>query len=205
MFVSTNVHGAKNEWTFLLSTGELHLVNADTKLKPFSWFAKAYNYNTKCNASFFTYNGAVGPFITDLKIKRSNVYGWWWIGWNCDTVYVSNKTVTLNDKSKLNYLVSGTPLLLRDGKPVSKKEMLESCSRGFFNRKCPRTAIGILGNIIVIYITTSATIPELQNKMQSLGCSYAINLDGGGSTFIDSPTVRFPKKIKRNYPNLLAW
>jgi hypothetical protein len=202
---SLNVHAAKNEWTFIVNFSDLHLIGSDHHLKSFRWFQSVGKFSNMCNASYFTSRDAVGPYITDLKIKTSNVYNWWWIGWNCDTAIVSNKTVNKLDKTRLNYLVAGTPILIRNNKQVSKKEMLESCTNKFFYRKCPRTAIGILKNKIVIYITSSASILELQARMQSIGCSYALNLDGGGSTFIKTNQIQYPKKITRKYPNCLAW
>ena len=200
----TNVHGANNEWAFLLNPSDVHLVASDVNLKNLKWFTKTYKFNTFCNASFFASSGAVGTYITNNKIKVSNRYNWWWIGWDCKKAIMSNKSL-LDVKMNLNYIVCGTPALIRKDKLVTEKEMLESCSRSFFNRKCARTAIGIVNDKIFIYITMSATIPELQQRMQSFGCSYALNLDGGGSTFITSKNIRFPKKIKRSYPNLLAW
>lgn len=205
LIFNSNTHAAKTEWVFVINTADLHVVGSDKNLKPFSWFSKAHKFDNFCNASFFTTRDAVGPYMTDLKIKRSNVYKWWWIGWNCQSAYISNSNIDLYRNKKLNYLVAGTPILLRKGKLISTKEMLESCSNSFLNRRCPRTSIGIVGNKILIYITNSATIFEVQKKMQSYGCSYALNLDGGGSTFIKTQNLKYPKKIKRKYPNCLAW
>lgn len=199
-----NVHATENEWTFLLNPSDIHLVGSDINLKKLKWYTKTYKFANFCNGSFFGSSDAIGAYITNNKIKISNRYNWWWIGWNCKKAFMSNKPI-LDIKTKLNYLVCGTPALIRKGILVPEKEMLQSCSRSFFNRKCARTAIGILRDKIFIYITTSATIPQLQLKMQSFGCSYALNLDGGGSTFIQTKNIKFPKKINRSYPNLLAW
>jgi hypothetical protein len=204
-FLSSNAHAAKNEWVFFINMQDLHVVGADHGLRHFSWFKKMHKFDNFCNGSFFTTRDAVGPYITDIKIKKSNVYKWWWIGWNCETAIMSNSILDLYKDKRLNYLLAGTPLLIRNGKLVSKKEMLESCSSKFFNRKCPRTVIGILKDKIIIYITTSASILDVQEKMREFGCSYALNLDGGGSTFIKTNTFQYPKKIKRKYPNFLAW
>ena len=207
MTLTINAQHKKTDWAFIVKKEDLHLIGADKGLRNLSWFRNEYTFSNMCNASFFTSNNAVGPFMTDIRIKTTNVYRWWWLGWGCDTAYISNTPVTNGERHTLKYLVAGTPLLIKNSKLVSKKEMLQSCSIKFFNRKCPRTAIGILDDKIFIYITKSATILELQKKMQSFGCSYAINLDGGGSTFINTADEQFPawKKVKRKYPNLLAW
>jgi prepilin-type processing-associated H-X9-DG protein len=42
--------------------------------------------------------------------------------------------------------------------------------------------------------------------MVELGCSSAINFDGGGSTFlfVDGNMI-FPNKLSRTFPNVLIW
>ncbi|MDZ7821642.1 MAG: phosphodiester glycosidase family protein [Candidatus Marinimicrobia bacterium] len=57
-------------------------------------------------------------------------------------------------------------------------------------RRHPRTAAGITGNDHLLLLTADGrtkhsagmTIPELRDYMDSLGCTDALNLDGGGST-----------------------
>ena len=48
--------------------------------------------------------------------------------------------------------------------------------------KSSRGGIGIKGFTLYAVIAQSATVPDLAAVMQSLGVSYAINLDGGGSS-----------------------
>lgn len=49
----------------------------------------------------------------------------------------------------------------------------------------PRTAVGHTpDNKAILFVTNSMRIPDLAELMLSLGCSDAINLDGGGSTAI---------------------
>ncbi len=87
---------------------------------------------------------------------------------------------TLTDK---NVMVSGPLLVLND-----QKEKLDSVP---FNRlRHPRTAVGVKPDGTVILLTVDGrqknaagmNLFELAKIMKWLGCSSAINLDGGGST-----------------------
>lgn len=88
----------------------------------------------------------------------------------------------------LEYLVGGAPLLLYEGNIIqdfSKEQTLTT----FLHNKYARTAVGILpnGNWVFVVVDKRGffdgmTIPELCLFMQKLGCIYALNLDGGGSS-----------------------
>ena len=83
-------------------------------------------------------------------------------------------------------------------------ESLEKSS--FYTTRHPRTAVGkkANGNILLITIdgrtkeAAGMSLDELQKILKWLGCSYAINLDGGGSTtmyikgFSDNGIVNHP-------------
>lgn len=46
-----------------------------------------------------------------------------------------------------------------------------------------RTAVGVAGGNCLIFVTTgSASMQQMREVMQALGCSFAFNLDGGAST-----------------------
>lgn len=88
------------------------------------------------------------------------------------------------------YIVGGAPLLIYNGKKVSNYNK-EVNSKNFIYDKRARTAIGILKNnhwlLVVVEENpllniSGISIPELAELMASLGCKYALNLDGGGST-----------------------
>jgi exopolysaccharide biosynthesis protein len=80
-------------------------------------------------------------------------------------------------------LVTG-PLLLSD----RKKAVLPVTS--LVNVKHPRTCIGVISRNRIILVTLDGRTPdargmtlfELTDLMVSLGCTDAVNLDGGGST-----------------------
>lgn len=88
-----------------------------------------------------------------------------------------------NDLTDKNIMLSG-PLLVLD----NEKEQLDSVP---FNKlRHPRTAIGVKANGNVLLLTVDGrqansagmSLFELTKIMKWLGCTSAINLDGGGST-----------------------
>jgi hypothetical protein len=80
--------------------------------------------------------------------------------------------------------VGGFPLLLESGEVVA-----ENCSNSFC-KKHPRTAIGVTpsGRILMVVVdgrrkaSKGVTLVRLARIMQGLGASFAMNLDGGGSS-----------------------
>lgn len=83
-----------------------------------------------------------------------------------------------------NDIMATGPVMLLDGKeqPIPND--------AFCNDRHPRTAVGMKrdGTIILFVVdgrfkeSLGMSIPELQRMMRWLGCSDAINLDGGGSS-----------------------
>jgi len=90
----------------------------------------------------------------------------------------------------LPYIVGGTPVLIRNGEVIedfSSEQTLES----FLLRKHPRTAVGIKDDGDWVFAVVDSgftglfggmTIKELAYLMLDLGCTEALNLDGGGSS-----------------------
>jgi exopolysaccharide biosynthesis protein len=101
-------------------------------------------------------------------------------------------------------LTSG-PVLITDG---NKEEMKQV---SFYTTRHPRTALGKRENGDILMITVDGrakeasgmTLSELQSLMGWLGCRYAINLDGGGSTtmyingFSNDGVVNYPSDNKK--------
>lgn len=99
-----------------------------------------------------------------------------------------------NEWKEMKYALAGGHRLLDDGdifsiveneKYVSDREIRHAVSRH------PRTAIGIRPDNVAILITIDGrhpsqsiglTLYELAQMLKALGCTDAINLDGGGST-----------------------
>ena len=89
--------------------------------------------------------------------------------------------------------VSGTPRLVREGE--SRHEAIEegSSKKKFINGALPRTAIGYNKDKTKLFLvavptgrkqdgTTGASLQQLADIMDYIGCYEAQNLDGGGST-----------------------
>lgn len=84
-----------------------------------------------------------------------------------------------------NVMTAG-PMLLREGKEVPQRD-----DRTFVTRRHNRTALGIRPDGTTLLVVADGrfrhkaegfSLPEMQRVMRWLGCSDAINLDGGGST-----------------------
>jgi hypothetical protein len=82
--------------------------------------------------------------------------------------------------------IGGTPVLVRDGKPV-----YDNASTAFVQAQHPRTIVGWTRDGQTLLVTVDGrqaghsagmTIPEAARMMLKLGAMDAINLDGGGST-----------------------
>ena len=111
---------------------------------------------------------------------------------------------------KMDYLVGGAGLLIMDGEPV-KDYQVEKLSEGFDTTRHPRTAVGIDGRGQWIFVVVDGRQPglsvgmsldELTDLMLSLGCRYAINLDGGGSTtmYLNGAVVNAPSDVSGERP-----
>lgn len=95
------------------------------------------------------------------------------------TTEASIQYFNINDA---NQMISAGPLLVKDGKIV-----LDAKKEGFTEAKinsnsAQRSALGITKDNKLIFVTTSMTMKDLASAMQSLGCTYAMNLDGGASS-----------------------
>lgn len=84
-----------------------------------------------------------------------------------------------------NIMTAG-PMLLRDGQEVPQRD-----DRTFVTHRHNRTALGTRPDGTTLLLVADGhhrhraqglTLPELQRIMRWLGCTNAINLDGGGST-----------------------
>jgi hypothetical protein len=88
---------------------------------------------------------------------------------------------TVPDLSGVTVAIGGGPALVRDGKPMQWN--------GFLHMRHPRSALGWNKDSIFLVevdgrqsnISLGMTFPELADYLIKLGCSDAMNLDGGGS------------------------
>jgi len=93
------------------------------------------------------------------------------------------------DWEKIENVIGGGPVLLRDGK-VSVDAEEEGFPASFYAKRHPRTAVGktAAGDVWLVAIdgrqeiSAGSTLDETAKVMLRLGCVDAVNLDGGGST-----------------------
>jgi hypothetical protein len=85
--------------------------------------------------------------------------------------------------------IGGGPVVVKDG-AIAVNDKVEGFPASFSDVRHPRTAIGksAAGDIWLVVvdgrskISAGATLDELGQIMRNLGCTDALNLDGGGST-----------------------
>jgi hypothetical protein len=90
-------------------------------------------------------------------------------------------TETVPDLSGVNVAIGGGPALVQDGKPMQWP--------GFIHFRHPRTALGWNKDYLFMVevdgrqsnLSVGMTFPDLANYLIKLGCTQALNFDGGGS------------------------
>lgn len=103
---------------------------------------------------------------------------------------------------KVDYIVGGTPILIRNGKVITDYSIEETIP-SFIKKKHSRTAVGIKKNGTWVFVVIDGsvygifggmTIKRLANYMQGLGCVDALNLDGGSSSTMvyENVILNFP-------------
>ena len=108
--------------------------------------------------------------------------------------------VKINPEWKnVNHIISGGPYLVKNGEIYVDMTAQKLGSIGGRN---PRTAIGYTKDNHLIMLTADGregssiglTLMELASLMKELGCVYAMNLDGGGSTvmYVNGHVVNKP-------------
>lgn len=110
------------------------------------------------------------------------------------SVFSPGTTITLNQQpqparfSQLPYILGAGPLLINQGKIVLNAEQ-EGFSHNFITGTAPRSVLGITPNGQTRLITIQnriggpgPTLAETAQIAQKLGCTEALNLDGGSSS-----------------------
>lgn len=107
---------------------------------------------------------------------------------------------TIPNWDNVKHIISGGPYLVKNGEVFV--DMTEQ-KLGAIGGKNPRTAIGYTqdGNFIMVAVdgregaSVGLTLKELAWFMKSIGCTNAMNLDGGGSTvmYVNGRVVNMPK------------
>ena len=95
------------------------------------------------------------------------------------------------DWEHIENCVGGGPILLRDGKVAVGEEGFDR--KSFIDAKHPRSAVGRTADGDLWWVTidgrqetgSGVSLTELAEEMRRLGCTDAMNLDGGGSTALN--------------------
>ncbi|MBZ0199733.1 MAG: phosphodiester glycosidase family protein, partial [Ignavibacteriaceae bacterium] len=98
------------------------------------------------------------------------------------------------DRGKLSGLIGGGPRLIIDGQIPPNFDGFEGFGGTHTNSRHPRTAVGFGLDSTKLYLlvvdgrqgllSAGMTIKELAGYMKSIGCTDAVNLDGGGSSVL---------------------
>ena len=96
------------------------------------------------------------------------------------------ENISLSEK----YILGSTPLLIHGGEPAPLAPSLMAPVEGVNPpsilghglQKHPRTAVAQSGRRLLFLFAQSATLPEMAQLGQELGCEAMLNLDGGGSS-----------------------
>jgi len=95
------------------------------------------------------------------------------------------------DPAGFEHAIGGGPVLVKDGS-IAVADKSEGFPSSFADARHPRTAIGksAAGDIWLVVtdgrskISVGATLQEMAQIMLNLGCTDALNLDGGGSSVL---------------------
>jgi hypothetical protein len=144
---------------------------------------------------------------------------------NDDTKGVKAPAAVMGDgvRWQAKWAIGGGPMLVYDGKNVAaentKKEVLT-----YISGRNPRTAIGFTADDKLVLLVCDGrgkngsvgfSFVELATKMLELGCTYAVNLDGGGSSVFvgkDGKVLNLPSDtpagaavpVQRNVPTAVV-
>lgn len=205
LFLCTTIISAK-EWTIEIAPQQLKMCSGQGLQKP-KYFIEKCSIKNMVNLSFFTAKTFIPPY-KDLEITNmKNPKKWPFLTIEGDGFpFIYDGRELNNDnfdivRRETKFIASGWPILIREGKRTKIR------SSFFTRRRCARTAVGIHPNgSMIIYVSTSATIRQVQDYFVSLGCIDAINFDGGSSTFLylDGKKV-YSSNEGKSYPNVLYW
>lgn len=84
--------------------------------------------------------------------------------------------------SEVHSLISAAPLLILNGKIVVDEEKLKVKEAKIHSHAAQRSAIGITADGKIKMVSCVATVDKLAQMMKELGCTDALNLDGGASS-----------------------
>lgn len=142
------------------------------------------------NADFFAMTGSYLPqglCVKNGSLLHANSERWWFGVLNDGTPVDGWGTSEYNRyKGRFANAVGGSDALMKKGSPA------QIASNDFASTRHPRTAVGFdsaTGKVFIVAVdgrqpgfSTGASLSDLTEIFFSLGCTDAVNLDGGGST-----------------------
>lgn len=120
-------------------------------------------------------------------------------------LWVPDSNRTWEDILSNGDIMTAGPMLLRKGQYVLQRD-----DRTFVTKRHNRTALGLRPDGTTVLLVADGrfkdkaeglTLPELERVMRWLGCTEAINLDGGGSSTMyikDKGVVNYPSDNNRH-------
>lgn len=187
-----------------LSLAIPHVTSGFIKTSDAAWSVGAL---AAINGSYFdTSNGGSTTFLKkDGTVITETRGGFTWYRENAgfgldedgNPVIIQKPSAGWSSTSHPTMLASG-PMLVMDG------EVIEQVDQAFTQNRHPRTAIGFTDDNKLIAVVVDGrfseahgmSTPELAELMAELGCTSAMNLDGGGSS-----TAWVKTKGVVNYPS----
>ncbi len=119
----------------------------------------------------------------------------------------------LEEWNEMEHIVGGTPLLVARGELIADYSP-EKTRESFLVNRHPRTAVGLKPDghwlfMVVegrLWYSVGMTIRELAEWMHALGCVYALNLDGGGSStlYLKGAVVNTPSGDDEDTPGMVC-
>jgi exopolysaccharide biosynthesis protein len=141
-------------------------------------------------------NGLVINLNGQLGATSTTVYDRFKVGYPCDykTILEPQNGGDADFWNNLDYAVGAGPALIIDGQINIDYIGEQFAEKKITEMSHARSAIGYKENGDLVLITTTATMDELANIMEDLGCYEAMNLDGGASSglFYQGDYIREP-------------
>lgn len=171
---------------------DVAIATNSTKAMTMSAFQKQFKFDYSINGGLFWTDASVkwvrhslNLLIDEHKQNFEGVYSRFGLSTYDDGTFKFDWYE--NRLPKMKDMIGGSPTLIING----KKNIDGKLNSGLMNSRHPRSAIGMDANYL--YLVTvdgrnnkaaryGMTINELTNFMLELGCTTALNFDGGGST-----------------------
>lgn len=180
------------EWVRILNPSSVSIGISQTKkvVEINTWIMRGHK--NFVNLSFWDGRGPVGRLIVD-SVEQGHGKKKWPI--MALSPYVGEYT-----GGEISTGFSGSNVLVRNGIAIKQ-------GRSFFSRRrCPRTGIGVTRNgMIIVIVSTAATMKGFAKKFVENGAEFALNVDGGSSTMFIENGESLWNSRRSAVPVILSW